>query len=237
MAGFSPDGVEFANNVATEILDWQEAYLQTDKYAVAPYFGLFLATEEYVDDVESSSVDDLIEIVRGDMRFMVDVGRNLSETVASRGLELVTYEAGQHMVQASETPYLSDAVRDKLHMVHDDSRMFGIYQEYLASWHEFSSLMNLFNDSLTLGKFGLISRWDQSEPYPKTLAVQEFLQTLPFTFAGDGDGDRDVDYDDFFLFSEAFGSDDPRFDFDENGRVDFTDFFGFVDVFGTQPVP
>jgi hypothetical protein len=157
--------------------------------------------------------------------------------VASRGLELVTYEAGQHMVQASETPYLSDAVRDKLHMVHDDTRMFGIYQEYLASWHEFSSLMNLYNDSLTLGKFGLISRWDQSQPYPKTLAVQEFLQTLPFTFAGDGDGDRDVDYDDFFLFSEAFGGDDPRFDFNGDGRVDFTDFFGFVDVFGTQPAP
>ena len=138
------------------------------------------------------------------------------------------------MVQATETPYLSDAVRDKLHMVHDDSRMFEIYQEYLANWHEFGGLMNIFNDSLPLGRFGLVSRWDQSEPYPKTLAVMELLQTQPFTFFGDGDGDRDVDFDDFFLFTDAVGGDDRRFDFDESGRVDFTDFFHFVDVFGTR---
>ena len=233
MAGFSPDSVEFANNVAEELLDWQDAYMQTDKYAIAPYFGLFLATEEYVDDVETMSVDDLIQTVTADMRFMIDVGRNVNEVVTERGIDLVTYEAGQHMVQASETPYLSDAVRDKLHMVHDDARMFDIYEEYLASWHEYSGLMNLFNDSLPLGRFGLISRWDQSEPYPKFLAVMEFVQTLAITFPGDGDGDRDVDLDDFFLFSDAFGGDDPRFDFDESGRVDFADFFAFVDVFGT----
>ena len=45
------------------------------------------------------------------------------------------------MMQASETPYLSDAVRDKLHKVHHDARMFDIYEEYLASWHEYSGLM------------------------------------------------------------------------------------------------
>ena len=43
-----------------------------------------------------------------------------------------------------------------------------------------------------------------------------------------------LDFDDFFLFTDAFGGDDRRFDFDESGRVDFTDFFHFVDVFGTR---
>lgn len=237
MAGFSPDGAEFANNVAEVLLDWQDAYTKTDKYAIAPYFGLFMAQEDYADNVVEMSVDDLIATVTDDMRFMLSVGRAVSEITAARGVDLVTYEAGQHMVQASEISYPNDAVRDKLHMVHDDLRMFNIYQEYLAGWHEYSSLMNLFVDSLPLGRFGYISRWNQSELYPKYIAVQEFLQTIPFTFAGDGDGNRDVDYDDFFLFSEAYGTDDRCFDFDEDGRVDLTDFFGFVDVFGTRPVP
>jgi len=91
MAGFSPDGAEFANNVADVILDWQDAHLHTDRYAIAPYFGGFLATAEYVDEVESASVDDLIETVRTDMRFMVGVGRSVSENIASRGLQIVTY--------------------------------------------------------------------------------------------------------------------------------------------------
>ena len=39
---------------------------------------------------------------------------------------------------------------------------------------------------------------------------------------------------DFFLFADAFGSNDARFDLDGSGTVDFGDFFLFADSFG-QP--
>ncbi len=50
----------------------------------------------------------------------------------------------------------------------------------------------------------------------------------------DFDGDGEIGFNDFFLFAEAFGGDDPRFDLDGNGEVDFADFFLFAESFG-QP--
>ncbi len=50
----------------------------------------------------------------------------------------------------------------------------------------------------------------------------------------DFDGDGVTGFSDFFLFAEAFGGDDPRFDLDGSGTVDFTDFFLFAESFG-QP--
>ena len=55
----------------------------------------------------------------------------------------------------------------------------------------------------------------------------------------DFDGSGRVDLDDFFLFSDAFGSTqvspewDAAFDLDTSGTVDFDDFFLFADAYGT----
>jgi len=50
----------------------------------------------------------------------------------------------------------------------------------------------------------------------------------------DFDGDREVGFNDFFLFANAFGSSDARFDLDGDGNVGFTDFFLFADAFGKR---
>ena len=50
----------------------------------------------------------------------------------------------------------------------------------------------------------------------------------------DFDDDGEVGFSDFFLFAEAFGGSDPRFDLDGSGEVDFNDFFLFAEHFG-QP--
>ena len=50
----------------------------------------------------------------------------------------------------------------------------------------------------------------------------------------DFDDDGEVGFSDFFLFAEAFGGSDPRFDLDGSGSVDFSDFFLFAESFG-QP--
>ena len=70
--------------------------------------------------------------------------------------------------------------------------------------------------------------------------VQALRAGGPVTFTAamatpDFDGDGEIGLSDFFLFAEAFGGSDPRFDLDGSGTVDFTDFFLFSEQFG-QPV-
>ncbi len=48
----------------------------------------------------------------------------------------------------------------------------------------------------------------------------------------DFDLDGEIGFSDFFLFAEAFGGSDPRFDLDADGEVDFADFFLFAESFG-----
>ena len=43
-----------------------------------------------------------------------------------------------------------------------------------------------------------------------------------------------MSFDDFFLFADAFGGTDTRFDLDGSGLVDFGDFFIFADNFGKK---
>ncbi len=50
--------------------------------------------------------------------------------------------------------------------------------------------------------------------------------------SADFDGDGQVGFSDFFLFADAFGSQDSRFDLDGDGQVGFSDFFLFADAFG-----
>jgi hypothetical protein len=51
---------------------------------------------------------------------------------------------------------------------------------------------------------------------------------------GDFDGDGVVDFPDFFLFAEAFWSDDATYDLSGDGFVDFVDLFIFADFFGER---
>ncbi len=76
---------------------------------------------------------------------------------------------------------------------------------------------------------------------PETVTVTATVADLePVTFTAtaeatpDFDGDGVTGFSDFFLFAEAFGGSDPRFDLDASGSVDFADFFLFAESFG-QP--
>ena len=48
---------------------------------------------------------------------------------------------------------------------------------------------------------------------------------------GDFDGSAGVNLDDFFLFADAFGTQDTRFDLNGDRSVNFPDFFLFADFF------
>ncbi len=73
---------------------------------------------------------------------------------------------------------------------------------------------------------------------PETVTVVATVAGIePVTFTAttkaspDFDGDGETGFSDFFLFADAFGSSDPRFDLDGSGSVDFADFFLLADYF------
>ncbi|MEE3232955.1 MAG: Ig-like domain-containing protein [Candidatus Latescibacterota bacterium] len=51
---------------------------------------------------------------------------------------------------------------------------------------------------------------------------------------GDFNSSGTIDFEDFFLFADAFGSRDRKYDLDRSGAVDFSDFFIFADNFGRK---
>ena len=110
-------------------------------------------------------------------------------------------------------------------------------------------ILDLRNNQLTgpipseLGRLTQLDRVyldnNQFTCVPETLS--KWAEDLPICQSVDldpseADFDRDgaVGFGDFFLFADAFGSSDPRFDLDGSGSVDFGDFFLLADHFG-QP--
>ncbi|OGG51721.1 MAG: hypothetical protein A3F84_23525 [Candidatus Handelsmanbacteria bacterium RIFCSPLOWO2_12_FULL_64_10] len=78
--------------------------------------------------------------------------------------------------------------------------------------------------------------WDRGAGDRQTIRadVQAALTSTGGLPSPDFDGDREVGFNDFFLFANAFGSSDVRFDLDGDGNVGFTDFFLFADAFGKR---
>jgi hypothetical protein len=59
-------------------------------------------------------------------------------------------------------------------------------------------------------------------------------ESVGSSLTGDFDSNGTVDFSDFFLFADAFGSDNPLCDLSGDGTVNFSDFFIFADNFGAQ---
>ncbi|OGG47075.1 MAG: hypothetical protein A3F84_13955 [Candidatus Handelsmanbacteria bacterium RIFCSPLOWO2_12_FULL_64_10] len=77
---------------------------------------------------------------------------------------------------------------------------------------------------------------DKRPGNPDYAAVQTaFLRAARFSPPSpDFDGDGTVGFDDFFLFADAFGSKEARFDLDGDEAVGFDDFFVFAASFGKR---
>ena len=62
---------------------------------------------------------------------------------------------------------------------------------------------------------------------------QRPVTSPPAATTTDFNGDGRTNFADFFLFVDAYGGTDARFDLNGSGTVDYADFFKFVDAFGT----
>ena len=235
MGGWLSDSTELTNDVAEVILDWQEAYQKTDIYAIALYFGIYLPLDENVELVEGLSVDAILDTAEVDIHNLFAIAQDLKTVTDARAVELGTYEAGGHMVQATETPYPTELVEEKLTQAQAHPRLEGFYTTLLNGWADFGGHMNLYNDVLPYGGFGIVNSWNQEiETAHKYRAVQEFLLTRAAgALLGDNDGDGDVDFFDLFVFVDAFNTSEPAYDYDGSGQVNIFDLFIWADAFNS----
>lgn len=171
--------------------DGTRAYQHADALAVAPYFAGLWSPEDTKRAENDWSVDQIVDYTactitgsapgvqcpKSSDDSMAAMIRHDYELAQPRGLRLVGYEGGQHMMAWNEHPSLVE----KLAWANRSPRMKDIYRRYLEAWRDNGGdLMLLVNFVQAYGKFGywgMLERQDQPvATAPKMAGTLEFMQ-------------------------------------------------------------
>jgi hypothetical protein len=136
------------------IMEWNNANQSADVYAVAPYFGGVLGNASTQAQVSTWSLSRLFDELRTNMvATMATNAQNIANAQA-RGLPLITYEGGQHLVGVGGAE--NNATLSALFMAANrDPRMGQLYTDYLNSWKsQGGQLFAVFNCVDVFSKWG-----------------------------------------------------------------------------------
>ncbi len=165
-----------------QMLSWKDAYKYTDALAIAPYFGYEYGLPENATSVDQMSVRDLMrDIRRRSIPETINFVKQQREMCDKFGVQLVAYEAGQHLVGVAER-LDSEKLNKLFDEANRDYRMQSAYARYLNAWRDAGGgLMVNFTDCGPMSKWG---RWgslefiDQSPAEaPKYNAVLQFAKS------------------------------------------------------------
>lgn len=166
-----------------QVMDFEEAYKHADVLAVAPYFGNALGDPKTQDEVAQMTVDQILDKCAG---YIAAGNKTIAEQARAakeRGLRLVAYEAGQHLVGYGGAEN-DKRLEDLFQTANRHSRMKSLYLDYLAGWRQNGGTMVAIFSSLRSsskwGSWGLMEYDGQpSVEAPKYQAVIEFLDQNP----------------------------------------------------------
>jgi len=167
-----------------QVLDHQNASRKTDALAIAPYFGNALGSPAEQARVQAMSLDALFaELETVALAKAVEMIRSHAAVARARGLPLIAYEGGQHLVGFGGTEN-NAAINALFDQANRDPRMGEIYRKYLDSWK--ASGGTLLVHFLHIGPFAKSGRWGaleyQEQPRaaaPKFNALQAFIERNP----------------------------------------------------------
>jgi len=180
-----------ANPWVTEtILDWKDAWRSVDAYAVAPYFGHGFGRPESASRTRAMKTDRLLSELESDMREWLGMVGDHRALCEQRGLRLLAYEGGQHMVGIYEAVD-DDELTAKLQEANRDPAMADIYLESLELWKrgggELFCAFNAVERWTKWGSWGALEHMGQSlDEAPKYRALVEFSTTVPPWWVGGG---------------------------------------------------
>ncbi len=201
--------------------------VKADVAAVAPYFTVdidklyqqYLSGKVNLDNVFSdlhSAVDSVI----------ASAGKN-EQVAAARGIPLVAYEGGQHLVAKPGEQHNNQGFVDLLSNINRDPRMGDLYKYMLDQWYGEGGKTFVFaGETMTSTKWG---SWGLKENYldnnaVKFRAVQDYLKALPHSPA-DFNKDGAVDQSDYQIWRSTLGSRTIlSADANGNGIVDAADY-------------
>jgi hypothetical protein len=166
-----------------QVMEFEEAYKHADALAIAPYFGNALGDPKTQNEVAQMTVDQVLdkcaEYIQQGNKTIAEQARAAKE----RGLRLVAYEAGQHLVGYGGAEN-NKPMEDLFHAANRHPRMKDLYLAYLAGWKaNGGTLAVIFSSTRTWSKWG---SWGLMEHHgqppaeaPKYQAVIEFLENNP----------------------------------------------------------
>jgi hypothetical protein len=173
-------GSQHANPwVSATIMDWNDAFQRANCLAVAPYFGGRFGLPSEAKVTVKMSVDQLLDACEADIVQKAEITRKQATEAAARGLELIAYEGGQHLVGVGGTEN-SVALTKLFHDANRDARMRSLYLKDLTAWKNSGGKLFVAYSSVGCyskwGSWGLLE-WPEQEARkaPKYEALLEFM--------------------------------------------------------------
>ncbi|MDY0356138.1 MAG: hypothetical protein RBR19_09690 [Sedimentisphaerales bacterium] len=166
-----------------QVMDFERAYEHADALGIAPYFGNALGDPKRQDEVAQITVDEVLDRCA---EFIAEGNTTIArqaKLATQRGLRLVAYEGGQHLVGHSGAEN-NEKMTELFHAANRHPRMKQLYLNYLAGWKQHGgTLMSIFSSMGTYSKWGSwgLLEYHGQDPAeaPKYQAVIQFLQDNP----------------------------------------------------------
>jgi len=152
---------------STQVMDFEDAYKHADVLGIAPYFGNALGDPKTQNEVAQMTVDQVLdkcaEYLQQGNKTIAEQARAAKE----RGLRLVAYEAGQHLVGYGGAEN-NKPLEDLFHAANRHPRMKDLYLDYLAGWKaNGGTLAVIFSLHRHLVQMGLLGPDGASRPVPR----------------------------------------------------------------------
>jgi hypothetical protein len=162
-----------------QVMTFEDAYRHADALAVAPYFGGELGDPKTAADVATLSVEELLARCRQSIERNAAAIAENAKNARERNLELLAYEAGQHLVGHGGAEN-HEALTTLFHAANRDPRMGDLYRLYLDTWSQHGGGLATIFSSVARpskwGSWGLLEAEDQDpKAAPKWQAVAERL--------------------------------------------------------------
>jgi hypothetical protein len=170
--------------ISEQKLGFRNAYEHCDVLAIAPYFGMNVpekAQEGRLDaaTVATWTVDQLLDHVETNVlpKAIEDMAEQKA-TADKYGVDLVCYEAGQHLVGVGGGEN-NDALTKLFQSANRHARMGDLYTRYLDGWRRAGGGLCCIFSSVSRwskwGSWGLLEYYDQTaQDEPKFRAVMEW---------------------------------------------------------------
>ncbi len=169
--------------VSEQVLSHEDAYTKTDVLAVAPYISLNAGpqSDPTADEVARWDLDRLFEHIDERALPRATAAMAQQKEIADRyGLQLVAYEAGQHLVGIGSGQN-NRRVEALFKAANADPRMEQVYDRYHAAWAKVGGGMMCHFSSVTAwskyGSWGLLQYADDDpSASPKMRAVRSWAR-------------------------------------------------------------